>query len=1411
MIKHKRILTWSLTAVCLSLLATTCIAWPSFANDAGIGTEVHDGECRWWGTCSTHGLAWVSYVLKVNPLNKGLHLHYTDNTGGPVNFGDCAPDNSMMRLYNYGFIAFNDANSSTDPHTSYNQQVATIKRGQSGAKYLNENFSGVYPDSDRGAVYNRSSSNKATFNSTHYEIDMTEYVKEGTYNPKEKGTCYSRYADGKNGGYKTVAYAFCLMAEADKNNGDDKYLHGISWDDVGWFCYDSSITNLSKSEINVGNGLATAKAFHASQSRVTATVGGGTPVTVKKGEPIVLDFVHSAWATNVDNKPQTTWFYEYTIDGVPQTGKNNQASKSIYLDTKAEKAIEGYNPAYIAKNALDKKTGALFHNQRSVTLNDVNVEHTYCERQYRKDDSGAEKNFTEVCVILKGEEREIGEYYSFSKVEANGQPLTTEIYHGIADTETLKIDINVGDTVTGIKFTHRGLSDLKITEDVTWTKKYGKKNDPIFCPDNNCAGTHTGPMKTKKTYSMGTLYTTGSKATFETSYGDITFNATGSYRLCEAILSPDNSTKTTVCLKIKVGDGPDDDDDDDPPGDNDNPPGSNPPTTTCEDHAPSSYGLSDFKSGTTSTWSMVETKTGQYRYAENGGSIWAKPDDKIYFEHCYFPGAQAVRTNDSAVTHRTTLTDTDWASLPKYSTNWNDSPKLTSKTFNGSDYKVGELVRVVAQANNFTVDTNNYSLLKNGSVTFSVTGGGFSLRRSDNHSTTWDGELGNTSDAKTTTNDLTILPAAAGQVISQNIVGAPGTASIGKVDDRHSGTWNYVYPVVETSGPYATEQSEDPEGCPSAPKYNSTSIELATGVTVTYSGDDAVSGCEKKIDVEAKACGEDDGENCEPVAEESHYIWYEKHPGVRTSSQTWYLYHTNDAPGDFKNYWTSFSSSGSASSEVYVNVPYNYNNSINVEFADGNIYSGETFGVKEARVTVDTRRNDATDGDYATIVPNSVAKLYVFHSATDLSSRGGSIRTGEGDCGYYSGIGGLECSIAETGSKALNTGMNTSGSNSDTFFNGQSYNVYDLKAGEYMCIGVSIWPSAPDGDKDMLSTTGNNTASYSAPVCKPVYKRPTFQIWNGGLYAAGKVEANSFTKNVLSGYVGYQTSGSVQQHTFSSWIEQGIVVNKGISGLASGAATGFTTNDDGKLTNNPGGIGGTNFCTVSTLTIPNTSCNRLANINFVSAGLQRAKNTIYDTIYNAIINGRTYKAVSGSVNLSDANNYSETTPGMRYTESSDSSQLTISSSSPLTRNLSHVIHAKGKLTISSNLSYDNSISYTTSSQVPQYMIFADGDIDISCGVSRIDAWLVSKGTINTCADGGDENNAARSNQLIVRGVVIADKLELTRTYGASIGNTSGVPAEIFILSATNRFFGKTSSSEDPTLYTVYLRELSPRY
>ena len=324
-------------------------------------------------------------------------------------------------------------------------------------------------------------------------------------------------------------------------------------------------------------------------------------------------------------------------------------------------------------------------------------------------------------------------------------------------------------------------------------------------------------------------------------------------------------------------------------------------------------------------------------------------------------------------------------------------------------------------------------------------------------------------------------------------------------------------------------------------------------------------------------------------------------------------------------------------------------------------------------------------------------------------------------------------------------------------------------------------------------------------------KKPSFQIWGGSLFSNGKISLNPATKNNLAGEpdpYSYKTTGG-SAITFSSWVELGLTANGEVKGLASGAGTGYSNTSDAQniIGNNyssiskgfgvgsPGGNTG-NYCSMSTLSIPNKDCN----------------NNIVGTLSSNSIQSNTSSDKSALVaRFSDesSDDYKLITMDKGGTIGGESGE-TISSGQ------TKVIKAKDQtITITENISYEDT-TYTNLTSIPKLIIYAE-NIKIKCNVTRIDAVLIADGDIDTCVDDDgntpDLNDKARSTQLIINGSTISDTLTLGRTYGAATGKNSIIPAEIINYDSSLILWSNKQSRTTTTgkLTEASRRELAPRY
>lgn len=118
----------------------------------------------------------------------------------------------------------------------------------------------------------------------------------------------------------------------------------------------------------------------------------------------------------------------------------------------------------------------------------------------------------------------------------------------------------------------------------------------------------------------------------------------------------------------------------------------------------------------------------------------------------------------------------------------------------------------------------------------------------------------------------------------------------------------------------------------------------------------------------------------------------------------------------------------------------------------------------------------------------------------------------------------------------------------------------------------------------------------------------------------------------------------------------------------------------------------------------------------------------------------------------------------------------------------------------------------------QIIIIANGNITIDPGVKTVDAWLIARGTINTCAVGGNQNERditteKCNEQLRIRGGTLSNTLRLWRTHGSDGRTASSLsePAEIINQSADTYLWSQTQSGGEGKIVTTYTKELPVRY
>lgn len=415
--------------------------------------------------------------------------------------------------------------------------------------------------------------------------------------------------------------------------------------------------------------------------------------------------------------------------------------------------------------------------------------------------------------------------------------------------------------------------------------------------------------------------------------------------------------------------------------------------------------------------------------------------------------------------------------------------------------------------------------------------------------------------------------------------------------------------------------------------------------------------------------------------------------------------------------------------------------------------------------------------------------------------------------------------------------------------------------GAKFCTASVIWPAdSHKSPNSSISSGGNDNGAGSETaiqshtwswrlsplVCKTIAKKPNFQVWGGGVYTNGNI-TTSLSRRNLSG----------AEHIFGSWGEHEVIAGGTIKGFASGASLGYNTiaNIDWNnlysiLSFLDGGFvpktGITpQFCRdLSPLTIANHGSNICTSttpagrsgIPSLATNIQ----TLASQLRNRyIINPATHKIIKGSpqpaqVNLTSTENCNSNTVtcqnGIRHVFVKGNAEinpyeLKIAASS----NHTISIYATGNIKIVGNIAYENGkygnilVShgiYKNLAELPQILIFAKGNIEISQNVTQIDAWLITeKGTINTCSDfrspnlskndyGTDSNTC--SSSIIFNSPIIARNLALNRVAGADPGRGI-VPGEIFNLRPDTYLWAYNQAQLFSQANTTYIRELAPRY
>lgn len=320
-------------------------------------------------------------------------------------------------------------------------------------------------------------------------------------------------------------------------------------------------------------------------------------------------------------------------------------------------------------------------------------------------------------------------------------------------------------------------------------------------------------------------------------------------------------------------------------------------------------------------------------------------------------------------------------------------------------------------------------------------------------------------------------------------------------------------------------------------------------------------------------------------------------------------------------------------------------------------------------------------------------------------------------------------------------------------------------------------------------------------ACRTIAKKPSVAFWNGGLFAgAGNVSTSTSTRR-QNPFVGVLAS-SMPTTQYGSWAEYlanvaGSVGGNSLLGMIPGL----------------GGVSG----------LFSSGAAYAWNGSSTSNALSNSPLTIQNV--NSSILG--YSGVSPNSAMIDR------LEAYFKKAATTTDQNTISEMKNISNSL--IYYVDGNVEITGNIELSSTVKNSIY-QLPQVVIFATGDINISENVTQIDAWLISKQKVDTCynkfivglTQARVNGNPVYSNnncqeKLNINGPVFAQTITTKRSFGSdgtsnsdtdsiNTANPRAVPAEVFNLSAESYLWAYAQAGRYSSSYTeAYSRELPPRY
>ncbi len=450
--------------------------------------------------------------------------------------------------------------------------------------------------------------------------------------------------------------------------------------------------------------------------------------------------------------------------------------------------------------------------------------------------------------------------------------------------------------------------------------------------------------------------------------------------------------------------------------------------------------------------------------------------------------------------------------------------------------------------------------------------------------------------------------------------------------------------------------------------------------------------------------------------------------------------------------------------------------------------------LKNERFAMTSTVSPATSG---VIQPGGTANFNVFVTNNgDYKARGGTP-----DVYPFAAPGGarnISCSFSVSGT----AGGSVSGSPS--CFASPAWNA-DAFSGN---VSVSVPGGADIGDTVCLTASGTSLngfsdgtdlrGSFTDTECYVVGIAPYLQVDNGDIWAGANFDATVPASFPVPPSCGAPTNNDSEIKSVTS----------DISGLWKGSFVEYAAFATGSISS----FGSNNTPNKAGYLLTFANDNRPAYGEFT-----KAPKCIPN--YFELLSAHTYISPDASTN--NNGNVSSFSGGKQNFVTPSLGTFTLRGETNISGNRTVVVD--GNLSIIGDVEFGDSYGSAGSLNVPSLVFVVSGDIFIDTTVNRVDAILISHGTIWTCASGGVATTKVAEGvcfePLVINGAIIANRVNFMRTHEGS-GNLGGVheansgPAEIINFSPefylSNPIFQSDLIPEN-VLRTVLVKDLPPIY